>query len=114
MKIATLAILAAAVTISGCSSGNFLVYKDAKHFYVTSKGETLRTMLCDSGDLARITRDAGLRDQLQSDLQSSICATDKVKERVLTVLEGMTPEERKALKLAFQTNGYQVNTIANC
>lgn len=112
--IAMAALLAGSLALSGCNSSNFLVYKDAKHFYVTSKSDTLRKVLCESGDLAKITKDAALTEALQKELYDSICASTKVKERVLAALEGMTKEERKALKLAFQMNGYEVNTIANC
>jgi len=115
MRCIPLAVmLSASIALSGCNSSNFLVYKDARHFYVTSKSETLRKMLCESGDLARITRDAALTDALQRELYDSICTSTKVKERVLAALEGMTKEQRKSLKLAFQLNGYEVNTIANC
>lgn len=108
------AMIFGVVALSGCSSSNFLVYKDAKHFYVTSKSDALRQLLCDSGDLARITRDAALPEALQKELYDSICASSKVKERVLATLEGMTKEQRTSLKMAFQLNGYEVNTIANC
>ena len=108
------AVIAVSLTLVGCSSSNFLVYKDAKHFYVTSKSDSLRSLLCDSGDLVRITGDAALDHPLQKELYESICASDKVKERVLAALEGMSKEQRTALKLAFQMNGYEINTIANC
>ena len=110
----TTVLLAVILLLFGCNSSNFLIYKDAKHFYVTSNSDSLRHLLCDSGDLVRISRDAHLPDDLQQELSASICATEKVRERVLAVLERMTKEQRSALKLAFQTNGYQINTIANC
>lgn len=113
-RIALALLVSGTVALSGCNSSNFLVYKDAKHFYVTSKSDTLRQTLCESGDLAKITKDAALTIELQKELYNSICASDKVKERVLAALEGMTKEQRTALKLAFQTNGYAVNTISNC
>jgi hypothetical protein len=111
---AAAALFAVMLMLIGCSGSNFLVYKDAKHFYVTSKSDTLRQLLCDSGDLARITQDAHLPDDLRSELSASICAHDKVKEQVLAVLEKMTKAQRSALKFAFQLNGYEINTIANC
>ena len=115
MRCIPLAVmLSASMALYGCNSSNFLVYKDARHFYVTSKSDALRKMLCESGDLARITRDAALTEELQKELYDSICTSAKVKERVLAALEGMTKEQRKSLKLAFQLNGYEVNTIANC
>jgi hypothetical protein len=118
MKVALVTcLLAAAMLVSGCNTANFLVYKDAKHFYMTSKGDSLRTVLCDSGDLVKVVKDAALPEKTQHDLVNSICsatAADKKREQVLAVLESMTKEQRTALKEAFVLNGYQVNTIANC
>ncbi len=110
----TAALSAVILTIVGCGGSNFLIYKDAKHYYMTNKSDNLRKVLCDSGDLARITRDAQLSEDLRKELFASMCTQDKVKEHVLAVLEKMTKEQRSALKLAFQNNGYQINTIANC
>ncbi|GFE61428.1 hypothetical protein [Geobacter sp. AOG2] len=107
--IAVLTCLAA-----GCESANFLVYKDAKHFYVTSNGEALKKVLCESGDINRILNDSRLPEALQKELHEGICSPNKVKKRLLAILEDMTPEQRSALKLAFQTNGYEINNIANC
>ncbi|MCE1225291.1 MAG: hypothetical protein LWW87_02260 [Geobacteraceae bacterium] len=107
-------VVMTAFTISGCSSGNFLVYKDSKHFYVTSTGPELRRILCDTGDMARITKDSKLPDALQKDLNDGICNSNKVKERLMATLEGMTKEQRTALKTAFQQNGYDINVVANC
>ncbi|MDK9716583.1 MAG: hypothetical protein OEL57_01595 [Trichlorobacter sp.] len=107
-------VLIAALGISGCSSGNFLVYKDAKHFYVTSSGPELKRILCDSGDMDRIAKDSKLPAPLQKDLKDGICNSNKVKERLLATLEGMTKEQRTALKTAFQQNGYDINVVANC
>jgi len=110
--IAIVALLAALT--AGCGDANFLVYKDAKHFYVTSNGETLKKVLCESGDINRILTDSRLPEAMQKDLREGICSPNKVKDRLLAILENMTPEQRSALKLAFQTNGYEINTIANC
>lgn len=103
-----------AVVVTGCSSGNFLVYKDAKHFYVTSSGPELKRVLCDSGDMDKITKDSKLPPALQKELKDGICASNKVKERLMGTLEGMTKEQRASLKDAFRTNGYDINNIANC
>ena len=109
------ALLAVVVLgLAGCSSGNFLVYKDSKHFYVTSTGPELRRILCDSGDMAKITKDSKLPETLQKDLKDGICNSNKVKERLMATLEGMTKEQRTALKMAFQQNGYDINVVANC
>lgn len=107
-------LMAAGAVMGGCGSANFLVYKDAKHFYVTSSGETLKRVLCDSGDMDRIAKDSRLPAPLQKELKDGICASNKVKERLMATLEGMTREQRNALKLAFRQNGYDINVVANC
>lgn len=107
-------MLVAALLMTGCSSGNFMVYKDAKHFYVTSTGPELKRILCDSGDMDRIAVDSKLPQQLQQDLKEGICGSNKVKERLMALLEGMTKEQRSSLKEAFRKNGYDINVVANC
>jgi PBP1b-binding outer membrane lipoprotein LpoB len=108
------AIMAVALLVGGCSSNNFLVYKDAKHFYVTSNGPELKRVLCDSGDMDKIASDSKLPDAMQKELKDGICASNKVKERLMTSLDGMTKEQRMALKEAFRHNGYDINVVANC
>jgi hypothetical protein len=107
-------VLIAAIGMSGCSSGNFMVYKDSKHFYVTSTGPELKRILCDTGDMDKIAKESQLPPPLQKDLKDGICNSNKVKERLLATLEGMTKEQRTALKTAFQQNGYDINVVANC
>ncbi|MDD2582082.1 MAG: hypothetical protein PHR66_08825 [Desulfuromonadaceae bacterium] len=108
------AIVVAALLMGGCSSNNFLVYKDAKHFYVTSNGPELKRVLCDSGDMDRIAGDSKLPDAMQKELKDGICASNKVKDRLMASLDGMSKEQRAALKEAFRHNGYDINVIANC
>lgn len=114
MRYPYLLLLLVPLALAGCSSGNFMVYKNAKHFYVTSTGPELKRILCESGDMDKIVVDSKLPPQLQKDLKEGICSSNKVKERLLTLLEGMTKEQRVALKHAFQNNGYDINVVANC
>ena len=109
-----LAITIAALLMGGCGSNNFLVYKDKKHFYVTSNGPELKRVLCDSGDMDRIAGDSKLPDAMQKELKDGICASTKVKERLMASLDGMTKEQRSMLKDAFRNNGYDINVVANC
>ena len=108
------AVVALTMLVGGCSSNNFLVYKDAKHFYVTSTGPELKRVLCDSGDMDKIVSDSKLPDAMQKDLKDGICASNKVKERLMASLDGMTKEQRASLKGAFRSNGYDINVVANC
>ena len=108
------AVVALTMLVGGCSSNNFLVYKDAKHFYVTSTGPELKRVLCDSGDMDKIVSDSKLPDAMQKDLKDGICASNKVKERLMASHDGMTKEQRASLKGAFRSNGYDINVVANC
>ena len=108
------AIVALTMLVGGCNSNNFLIYKDAKHFYVTSTGPELKRVLCDSGDMDKIVSDSKLPDAMQKDLKDGICTSNKVKERLMASLDGMTKEQRAALKGAFRSNGYDINVVANC
>lgn len=108
------AIMVVAMLMGGCSSNNFLVYKDAKHFYVTSNGPELKRVLCDSGDMDLIAGDSKLPAAMQKELKEAICTSSKVRERLMAYLDGMTKEQRAALKEAFRHNGYDINVIANC
>jgi hypothetical protein len=112
--LVTAAILLSCTAMAGCGGPNFMVYKNSKHFYVTSNGQSLRTVLCDSGDMDRIARDSNLPEKLQQEIKGEICASKKVKERLLATLEGMSPEQRKDLKMAFRKNDYDINVVANC
>ncbi|MDD2898833.1 MAG: hypothetical protein PHI31_08990 [Desulfuromonadaceae bacterium] len=109
-----LTIVFGTVLIGGCSSNNFLVYKDAKHFYLTSKGAELKRVLCDSGDMDKITADSKLPDSMQKELKEGVCGSNKVKERLMASLDDMSKEQRAALKEAFRNNGYDINVVANC
>jgi hypothetical protein len=112
--VAHVMVVVGILFIGGCSSNNFLVYKEAKHFYVTSNGPELKRVLCDSGDMDRITKDSKLSEEMQKSLKDGICASNKVKERLMALLDDMTREQRMALKDAFRINGYDINVVANC
>ncbi|MDU0458488.1 MAG: hypothetical protein RW306_07095 [Geobacteraceae bacterium] len=107
-------LLASACLLMAACSSNFMVYKQGRHFYVTSTGQELKAVLCDSGDLKRILGESKLNLPLQNKLDESICGTGKVRERVLAVLEEMSREERSNLKVSFQAHGYDINHVANC
>lgn len=108
------AVAATALLSGGCGSNNFMVYKNAEHFYLTSKGEELKRVLCDSGDMDRVNAAANLPEPLQKELKEGICSSQKVRERLMGTLDSMTKEQRSALKQAFRDNGYDINVVANC
>ncbi len=113
-KVSIAVSLMLVLLILGACGSNFMVYKKGEYFYVTSSGEKLKRVLCDSGDMVSIAKDSGLPKSLQKDLIEGICGKNKVKGRLLAILEGMTKEQRTDLKMSFQKHGYEINNIANC
>jgi hypothetical protein len=94
--------------ISGCSS-TFLVSKDGKGYFFGSKSDAIYRMLCDSGDLRKILKDA---TKIKEDTKDAIYQANCVNrsgEKVKEIYAAMTPEERKDLRNAFKLNGYDIN-----
>lgn len=104
-----IAITVVALMLGGCSSNNFMVYKDGSNFYVTSNCSERNRIICDSGDIDNIVKDSGLPDSLQKELKDNTCASSKVKKSLMVTLEGMTNDQLTALKDAFRRNGYEIN-----
>jgi hypothetical protein len=104
-----IAITVELLILAGCSSSNFMVYKDGSNFYVTSNCTERKRILCDSGDIDIIVKDSGLPDSLQKALKDNTCATSKEKGILMVTLEGMTNVQITALKDAFRRNGYEIN-----
>ena len=113
-RISIPTIIIIAMLTTACNTSNFLVYKNAKHFYITSNGNELKRVLCDSGDMDKIVSDSNLPYKLQRELKEGICTSHKVKEHLMAILDGMTKEQRVALKDSFRANDYDITVVANC
>jgi hypothetical protein len=107
-------IMVILLLVYGCSrSNNFMVYKDATSFYITSDTPELKRILCDSDDMDRIAKDSGLPNSLQKELKDGICTSDKEKKRLVATLNEMTKDQLAALKDAFRKNGYEINKVSD-
>ncbi|MBJ6749418.1 hypothetical protein [Geomonas anaerohicana] len=98
-----------ALTVAGCSSNNFLVYKDGSNFFITRNCEARQHLLCDSGDIGRIVAGAALPQSLQDRIKEAICAPGVMKADMHKILAEMTEEQRSSLKQSFRDNGYEIN-----
>jgi len=96
---------------AGCTS-NFLITKDGKAYFFGSRGEAIYKMLCESGDLKTILADTKLPQDTKSEIYRYNC-TEPSKEKLKEVVASMTPEDRRDLRISFQTHGYDINRI-NC
>jgi hypothetical protein len=96
--------------VTGCTS-NILVTKHGERYFLATKQAGLKKLLCDSGDMVEILKDAQLSKPLEQRVSETVCAEKVDKEKVLTLLDDMTKEEREQLKSAFGKNGYDVNIV---
>jgi len=112
-KLLFMAIALLIMSSNGCSSGNFLVNKSSKSFYLTSNSPDLKQILCDSGDMDVIVQDSELPVPLQKTLKESICDPGKDRGRLLYILGELTNEQRVSFKKAFLKNGYEINKAAD-
>lgn len=105
-------ILACTTTmyISGCTN-NILVSKNGERYFLATKQNGLKKMLCDSGDMTAILQGSQLGKPLEDQLYANICAAAINKEKTLELLGSMTKEERERLKFSFQQHGYDVNYV---
>ena len=102
-------IMALSLMASGCATRTFMVYKDGYNFFITRDCAERHQLLCDSGDIDRIAASSGLPDPLPSRLVTAICATDRARNDMRYILEGLTEAQLSSLKNAFVTSGYEIN-----
>jgi hypothetical protein len=106
-----LAVLSmAALATAGCSS-TFLVVKDGSGYMLGSQSQDMYRMLCESGDLKKILSEAQLRQEAKNDLYKYNCSPERSRDKVKEVYAAMVPAERKALRVAFKSNGYEINAM---
>ena len=101
---------AAIAVMTGCTR-NILVAKNGERFFLATKQQGLKKILCDSGDMAVILRETKLERPLQEQLFANICAETPNREKTLEILSNMTREQRENLKFSFERNGYDVNHV---
>lgn len=104
------ALAAAAMLGVGCSS-TFLVSKDGQGYFLESNSKTLQVMLCDSGDLQKVLSGTHLSADMKERFYRFNCTPERSGEKVKELFTAMTPGERKELRLAFKSNGYDINYL---
>ena len=107
--LAILVIALCLTVMAGCSK-TFVVTKDGRGYFFGSSRDELYKMLCESGDLKKILNDTHLPQEIKDSLFKYNCeerSGDKVKE----IYAGLTPEQRRELRLTFQLHGYDINYL---
>ncbi len=104
-------LIAGLLLLAGCAS-TFVAGKDGKAYYLGSGSGSAYRMFCESGDLEAILKaTTKLTDEEKTDLYRSNCGPERSPQSVKRVYAGMTPEQRKDLRLAFKNKGYDINAM---
>ncbi len=95
---------------AGCSS-TFMMVKNGTGYMLGSESNEVYHILCESGDLQKILLEAQLRQDAKDDLYKYNCSPERSRDKVKQVYASMVPAERKSLRLAFKSNGYEINAM---
>ncbi len=106
-----LAIIIFAALLSACQPSTFVISKGTRAYYFGRESKSLQRLLCDSGDLNRILRDATIPEHLKEGFYIYVCTENRSEQKVISLYQFLTPEERKSLKRAFIRHGYTVNYV---
>lgn len=106
-----LLLIAGLVFFAGGCGSTFMMVKNGTGYMLGSESNEVYHMLCESGDLKKILSDAELRREAKDDLYKYNCSSERSRDKVKQVYAAMVPTERKALRLAFKSNGYEINAM---
>jgi hypothetical protein len=96
--------------VAGCSS-TFMMVKNGTGYMLGQQSDEVYRMLCESGDLKKILSEAELRQGPKDDLYKYNCSPERSRDKVKQVFASMAPAERKSLRVAFKSNGYEINAM---
>lgn len=101
-----------ALFAGACSSASLLVYKDGHGYFIGSNSNAKFDMLCKSGDLEKVLASSNLSTEMKDTLFKYNCSTERSGDKVKQIYASMTPEQRKSIRSAFRSNGYEINYMA--
>jgi hypothetical protein len=103
-------VLVLALSAGSCSS-TFVASKDGKGYYLGHGSKAAYAMFCESGDLGKILLDADLPRDKKDELYRFNCGTERSNEKVKQTFASMTSDQRKDLRKAFKSHGYDINVM---
>lgn len=102
-------ILAAVVTLWGCTSTFFIAKGDSRSCVFGDNRAELYGVLCE-GDLEKILADTKLPQQIKDKIYNYNCSSaERSSEMVKQAYSSLTEEQRGELKHAFRKHGYKIN-----
>ncbi len=112
MKRVGVIIITLVVFIYGCQSATFIVRKgeSTRAYYLGVKSKILHRTLCESGDFKAILKDTDMRPKLKDKMYKYVCV-EQSREKVFSLYQFLSPEEKASLKRAFKKHDYDVNYV---
>ncbi len=109
VKIALILLL---LIVAGCASSTFVITKGGEHgYYFGRVSKSLQKILCKSGDFRKILRDAQIPEHTKPEFYRYVCTEDANRDKVVSLYQFLSPEEKESLKRAFIKHGYTVNYV---
>ncbi len=111
MKTGIIVTIVGMALLTGACSSTFLVYKDGYGYFVGSNSKAKYDLLCTSGDLEKVLASSQLSKEMKADLYKYNCSSERSGEKVKQIYASMTVEQRKDIKRAFRSNGFDINYL---
>lgn len=112
MKRILLFTLLLSFLLAGCAPSTFIFNNGRRAYYFGSESKGAYKLLCESGDLKKILRDAELSEEIKKDFYEYACSEHRSNERVISLYTFLTPEEKKSLMKSFARHHYKINAVA--
>ena len=97
--------------VFSCQQSTFLISKGNRAYYFGRQSNSLKRLLCESGDFKKVLRDTKMPQHLKADFYKYVCSKEASKDKVMALYNFLSPEERKSLKRAFVKHGYAINYV---
>lgn len=111
MKKSLIFAVLLSLLLTGCAPSTFIFSNGIRAYYFGSESKGAYEMLCISGDLEKILRDADLPEEIKEDLYKYVCTEDRSNGKVISLYTFLTPQERKNLKKLFIRHNYTINSV---
>jgi hypothetical protein len=99
------------ISLTSCKATTFIISKDGKAYYLGRDSRLLREMLCKDGELASVLSDTKIDPEIQKQILRYHCTEEHSKEKIVSLYQFLSPEEREELKNSFRNHGYTINHV---
>ncbi len=111
MNLRAYAVILVLALLAGCGPTTFVVSKDGYSTYFGRKNTGLSRRICSSGDLQNILRSANIPPIAKDGFYRHTCTDEYDWDKVVSIYQFLSPDEKKELMRAFSRFGYEVNLV---